>query len=129
MIKIRRFKEDWRHGFLFGEDYIEIFVNPTTKELISAGSGARGYITEEGNLFIWDGKIIHAQALIELDKELGSYSDYLKDYTKEKYELGIPITRIKNTNKFTYEFKNITKKMKNKINKAKKKNPLLKIFL
>jgi len=90
-------------------DYIEIFRNPSRKQLREIESwkqygSVRGIITENGDFMCWDAKALHPEVQAKLDMKdaisvlMGSNYIYVTENVRDRFqEAGELITRHKNS--------------------------------
>jgi len=84
-MNIKRLFEEFLTGMKtkYSDEYIEIFVNPSKKEIeISAGNSAEGsgfrfVATRKRKLYVFSPRVIHISALNAMEKKVPGVSGYL----------------------------------------------------
>ena len=71
----RLIKSEIYDGFKRQDDYCEVFINPTQKEINSlAKNNIRGAISKNGDKYLWTGDVLH-----------GSINEYVKNKVDVSY--------------------------------------------
>ena len=71
----RLIKSESHHGFNYKDSYVEVFINPTLKEIQDTikndtENGIRGLINKDGNKYIWPSEIGHYEIKKFINKDL-----------------------------------------------------------
>jgi hypothetical protein len=103
-VVVKKEPEKIKRGFVTGGKdqrghYYEIYVNPSEYDLKEINKNApkedkdffRGYITENGDLYIWDVNVLHRDALNTLSSDVFHNEKYTEDYSSREFKYGISL--------------------------------------